>query len=92
MGPAAIAIRRERWDKGRIVGQKAPLKPKDVGALRGSPKVVHRVRELALMARFRLNSVTEACFLSDCACRKQSFSKRRLDGPFAHQCRQTAPP
>ena len=30
MGTAANATRREPWNKGKIVGQKAPFKPKDI--------------------------------------------------------------
>ena len=39
---------REPWNKGKIVGQKAPLKLKDIWALRVRLQVEHRVRELAL--------------------------------------------
>jgi len=34
MRTAANAIRREPWNKGKIVGQKAAFKPKDIWALR----------------------------------------------------------
>lgn len=34
MGTAGIATHREPWNKGKIVGQKAPFKPKDIWALR----------------------------------------------------------
>jgi len=40
--------RREPWNKGKIVGQKAPLKLKDIWALRVRPQMERRVRELAL--------------------------------------------
>src|SRR6478735_4618078 len=40
--------RREPWNKGKIVGQKAPLKLKDIWALRVSLQIESRVRELAL--------------------------------------------
>jgi len=42
------AAHREPWNKGKIVGQKAPFKVKDVWALRAYLKVDSRVRELAL--------------------------------------------
>jgi site-specific recombinase XerC len=48
MGSAAIAAHREPWNKGKIVGQKAPLKLKDIWALRVRLQMEHRVRELAL--------------------------------------------
>jgi hypothetical protein len=31
---SASALRREPWNKGKIVGQKAPFKVKDIWALR----------------------------------------------------------
>src|SRR3954470_12339952 len=40
---------REPWNKGKIVGQKAPFKVKDIWALRVSLQMEHRVRELALL-------------------------------------------
>ncbi len=40
--------RREPWDKGEIVGQKAPLKLKEIWALRVRLQMASRVRELAL--------------------------------------------
>jgi len=42
------AAHREPWNKGKIVGQKAPFKVKGVWALRAYLKVDSRVRELAL--------------------------------------------
>jgi hypothetical protein len=37
MGSNANAIHREPWNKGKIVGQKAPFKLKDIWALWASP-------------------------------------------------------
>ena len=48
MGSVASAIHREPWNKGKIVGQKAPFKVKDIWALRVRLQIEHRVRELAL--------------------------------------------
>ena len=48
MGSVASAIHREPWNKGKIVGQKAPFKVKDIWALRVRLQMEHRVRELAL--------------------------------------------
>jgi integrase len=44
----ANATHREPWNKGKIVGQKAPFKPKDIWALRARLEMESRVRELAL--------------------------------------------
>lgn len=48
MGTAANATHREPWNKGKIVGQKAPFKPKEIWALRVRLQMEGRVRELAL--------------------------------------------
>ena len=44
----ANAVHREPWNKGKIVGQKAPFKLKDIWALRVRLQMENRVRELAL--------------------------------------------
>lgn len=51
MGSVANTTRREPWNKGKIVGQKAPFKLKDIWALRVRLQMEHRVRELALFSR-----------------------------------------
>jgi integrase len=48
MGSATSTAHREPWNKGKIVGQKAPFKLKDIWALRVRLQMEHRVRELAL--------------------------------------------
>lgn len=48
MESVANAIHREPWNKGKIVGQKAPFKVKDIWALRVRLQMEHRIRELAL--------------------------------------------
>ena len=48
MGSEANIARREPWNKGKIVGQKAPFKPKDIWALRVRFQMENRIRELAL--------------------------------------------
>lgn len=39
---------REPWNKGKLVGQKPPLKPKDIWAIRIHLQNEHHVRDLAL--------------------------------------------
>jgi integrase len=39
---------RETWNKGKLIGQKPPLKPKDVWAIRIHLQNAHAVRDLAL--------------------------------------------
>ena len=48
MGSNVNAAHREPWNKGKIVGQKAPFKTKDIWALRVRLQMEDRVRELAL--------------------------------------------
>jgi len=48
MENATAVVHREPWNKGKIVGQKAPFKPKDIWALRVRLQMDNRVRELAL--------------------------------------------
>lgn len=48
METAVSNVHREPWNKGKLVGQKAPFKLKDVWALRIRLKMEGRVRELAL--------------------------------------------
>lgn len=42
------SVHREPWNKGKVVGQKAPFKLKDIWALRVRLQMQGRVRELAL--------------------------------------------
>src|SRR3954466_10026991 len=48
MGSANTATCRVPWNKGKIVGQKAPFRIKDIWALRVRLQMEGRVRELAL--------------------------------------------
>ena len=45
---ASISDHRTPWNKGKIVGQKAPFRLKDIWALRVRLQLDHRTRELAL--------------------------------------------
>ena len=45
----ATRTHREPWNKGKLVGQKAPFKLKDIWALRVRLQMESRVRELALL-------------------------------------------
>jgi site-specific recombinase XerC len=48
MAAAGNITHREPWNKGKIVGQKAPFKVKDIWALRVRLQMEGRVRDLAL--------------------------------------------
>jgi len=58
MGSVTNAVHREPWNKGKIVGQKAPFKLKDIWALRVRLQMEDRVRELAL---FNLGIDSKLC-------------------------------
>ncbi len=40
--------KREAWNNGKLVGQKPPLKPKDIWAIRIYLQNAHAVRDLAM--------------------------------------------
>ena len=46
METAANYVHREPWNKGKLLGQKAPFKVKDIWALRVRLQMEGRVREL----------------------------------------------
>lgn len=48
MEAATPVVKREPWNMDKIVGQKVPLKPKDIWALRIRLQMEHRTRQLAL--------------------------------------------
>ncbi len=48
METVANVAHREPWNKGKIVGQKAPFKVRDIWVLRVRFQMENRVRELAL--------------------------------------------
>jgi len=53
---------REAWNKGKLVGQKAPLKPKDIWAIRIHLQNTHEVRNLA-MFNLAIDSKLRGCDL-----------------------------
>ncbi len=55
---------REPWNKGKLIGQKPPLKPKEIWAIRIHLQNAHSVRDLALF------NVATRCSASS---RAQSF-------------------
>ena len=64
MGTAGIATAREPWIRGKLVGQKGPFKPKDIGALRVRRQMERRVRELALF-NLCIDSKLRGCDLAE---------------------------
>ena len=50
------------WNKGKLVGQKAPLRLKDIWAIRVRLQIGHRTRELALF-NLAIDSKLRSCDL-----------------------------
>ncbi len=61
-GSNVIACRREPWNKGKLVGQKAPLRLKDIWAIRIRLQLAKRIRELA-MFNLAVDSKLRSCDL-----------------------------
>lgn len=60
------------WNKGRVTGQKPPLKPREVWAIRVRLQISNRVRDLALF-NLAIDSKLRGCdlftFASKTSCR-----------------------
>src|SRR5258708_5247122 len=56
------ASHRDRWNKGKLEGQKAPLKLKDIWAIRVRLQIGQRTRELALF-NLAIDSKLRSCDL-----------------------------
>ena len=44
----ALAQRREPWNKGKLIGQKPPLRPKHVWSIRTKLQIGEQTRDLAM--------------------------------------------
>jgi integrase len=62
MQNSTAVIGRQPWNKGKLVGQKAPLKLKDIWAIRVRLQIQRRLRELALFD-LGIDSKLRACDL-----------------------------
>jgi integrase len=60
--PISLPKRREPWNKGRLIGQKRPLKPKDVWTIRVRLELEDRKRDLA-MFNLAVDSKLRGCDL-----------------------------
>ena len=54
--------KREAWNKGKLVGQKPPLKPNDIWAIRINLQNAHATRDLA-MFNLAIDSKLRGCDL-----------------------------
>src|SRR4051794_24726605 len=66
---------REPWNKGKLVGQKAPLKLKDIWAIRVRLQIRDRTRDLALFD-LAIDSKLRACDLVKVRVRGISHGER----------------
>ncbi len=57
-----VAAHREPWNKGKLVGQKAPLRLRDIWAIRIRIQLAGNIRELALF-NLAIDSKLRACDL-----------------------------
>jgi hypothetical protein len=62
LAPTVVSGRRDPWNKGKLVGQKAPLKLRDIWAIRVRLELGDRKRELALF-NLALESKLRGCDL-----------------------------
>jgi hypothetical protein len=60
--PLPVPSKRAPWNKGRLIGQKCPLKPKDVWAIRVRLQLRGRKRDLALF-NLAIDSKLRGCDL-----------------------------
>jgi len=62
--------RHNPWNKGRIIGQKRPLKPRDVWTIRVRLQLERRKRHLAL---FNLSSIANLGAVISSGCRPMTY-------------------
>src|SRR5215831_249636 len=58
----AVTLRHEPWNKGKLIGQKPPLRPKHVWSIRTKLQFDQRTRDLA-MFNLALDSKLRGCDL-----------------------------
>jgi len=58
---------RQPWNKGKLVGQKTPLRLRDIWAIRVRLQIAERTRDLALFD-LAIDSKLRACDLTKSAC------------------------
>ena len=69
--------KRKAWNKGKLVGQKPPLKPKDIWAIRIHLQNAHAVRDLA-MFNLAIDSKLRGCDLVNLRVRDISHGNQIL--------------
>jgi hypothetical protein len=90
MGTVGNAAHREPWNKGKIVGQKAPFKLKDIWALRVRLQMEGRVRELALF-NLGIDSKLRGCDLVALRVRDVCHGDQVATARHRHAAQDSAP-
>jgi hypothetical protein len=80
MDRIVAALRREPWNRGELVGQKAPLKVKDIWAIRVRLQIQARTRDLALFD-LGIDSKLRGCDLVKLRVRDVYHGDRVARGP-----------
>ena len=60
MDESPQALRREPWNKGKLIGAKPPLRPKHVWSIRTKLQIAGRIRDLA-MSNLDIDSKLRGC-------------------------------
>lgn len=81
---------RERWNKGKLAGQKAPLKSKDIWAIRIHLQSADRVRELA-MFNLAIDSKQRGCDLVNLRLREITHGRQILSRAMVVQRKTQRP-
>jgi hypothetical protein len=82
--------KREAWNKGKLVGQKPPLKPKDIWAIRFSLQQTHAVRDLA-MFNLAIDSKLRGCDLVSLRVRDIAHGSQVLSRAIVVQSKSQRP-
>lgn len=69
--PALVGFTRSPWNKGQLIGQKRPLKPKEVWAIRVRLQLERHRRDLVL---FNLASTASCAVATSCSCASTTFA------------------
>ena len=81
--------KREAWNKGKLVGQKPPLKPKDIWAIRIHLQNAHAVRDLA-MFNLAIDSKLRGCDLVNLRVRDITHGNQILPRAMVDAAENTA--
>jgi len=100
--PSLVGFAKAPWNKGRLIGQKRPLKPKDVWAIRIRLQLEQRRRDLALfnlgidsklrgcdLVRLRVNDVCVGAHVRDRATVIQMKTSRPVQFEITEQTRSS---